>query len=577
MTIPTSPTAIVAQRGRRWPMLVCVLILGSVAGNTLAENQASQTNPPKSAPKAAPPTQAAPAPATEKPATEKTPTEKTEEEPTPFAIEPPEGVTWQTDEAGNEFFVTAMPKAGMSFIRVDDDTIRTRWGLPLELTGEDDENVYVKTFKVHSRPSFGPPPPTAEELAQAAETYEPKIPSADRLKLVAFDAGLPKQGALWRNGFDVADLNGDGQLDIVHGPPRKSFAGPFIFLGDGKGNWHEWEAADWPRIPWDYGDAVAADFNGDGKMDVAFGMHLKGVVATIGDGRGKFTLWSEGMGLELPGHKGDPAFSSREIDAADWNRDGRVDLVVYSEGPRGFQHVGLPNTSGKIVYVNQGDGTWSLIKKERPSPLYGDELVVADFNLDGRLDFVTSTNVRGQRKLLNFGTETGDWEPQTVEEIRPFAWVWTVGVGDFDADGRPDLAVAYHNREHGVRRAGVDVLLARADGKWSRKPIMVDTDRDLRDVHALATGDIDGDGAVDLVATTRFGEMFLYRGDGKGGFEREEEPAVEANLGDCRGYGLTLRDLDRDGRDEILATFASEDCPRAGWFDVWKTEPKRAD
>jgi hypothetical protein len=35
-----------------------------------------------------------------------------------------------------------------------------------------------------------------------------------------------------------------------------------------------------------------------------------------------------------------------------------------------------------------------------------------------------------------------------------------------------------------------------------------------------------------------------------------------------------LRDLDRDGRDEIITTFAGEDCPKIGWFDIWKTEPK---
>lgn len=568
MTMPSLPaTNAPLPLGCRWSRFAGVLTLSFALSSAPAESQTAPASPPKA------PVETAKGSSTAAPVATP-PTEKANEEVVPFAIQPPEGVEWQTDEAGNEFFVTAMPKEGIAVVRIDEDSVRTRWGMPLELSGEDDENYYVKTFKVHARPNFGPPPPTPEELEQAAESYRPKVGSADKLKLVPFDTGLPKQGSLWRNGFDIADMNGDGQLDILHGPPRKSFTGPFIYLGDGKGSWREWEGVSWPKLPWDYGDAAAADFNGDGKMDAAFGMHLKGVVAVLGDGQGKFSLWSGGMGLELPGHKGEPAFSSREIDVADWNRDGRPDLVIYSEGPRGFQHVGLPNTSGKIIYLNQGDGNWSLLKKERPSPLYGDELAVADFNLDGRPDFVISTNVRGQRKLLNLGTETGTWEQVAIEELRPFAWIWTVAVGDFDADGRPDLAVSYHNRELGVRRAGVDVLLARPDGKWSRKPIMTDDNRELRDVHALATGDFDGDGAVDLVATSRFGETFLFRGDGKGGFEREEEPEVEAKKGECRGYGLVLRDLDRDGRDEIIATFANEDCPKIGWFDVWKTEPK---
>lgn len=565
-----------AERSRRWSLFAGLLILILMASQLSAQNQVAQTNPPK------PPTEKTGEKNVEKtkasdPAETPAPTpsgEKAPKELAPFTIEPPEGVAWQTDAAGNEFFVTAMPKAGLGFIRIDEDTIRTRWGLPLELSGEDEENFYVKTFKVHARPNLGPPPPTPEELERAAETYRPKIASAATLKLVPFDHGLPKQGGLWRNGFDIADMNGDGQLDVLHGPPRKSFSNPYVFLGDGKGNWQEWKETSWPQLPWDYGDAGAADFNGDGKMDAAFGMHLRGVVVVVGDGQGKFSLWSQGMGLELPGHKGEPAFSSREIDVADWNRDGRPDLVVYSEGPRGFQHVGLPNTSGKILYLNQGDGSWNLLKKERPSPLYGDELIVADFNLDGRLDFATSSSVRGQQKLLNFGTEEGSWEPILIEEIRPFAWVWTLATGDFDADGRPDLIVSYHNRELGVRRSGVDVLIARADGKWNRRALMVDESRELRDIHGLGTGDFSGDGAIDVVATTRFGETFLFRGDGKGGFEREEQPELEAKKGECRGYGVVLRDLDRDGRDEIITTFAGEDCPKIGWFDIWKTEPK---
>ena len=66
-----------------------------------------------------------------------------------------------------------------------------------------------------------------------------------------FDAGLPHEGQ-WRNGFDIADMNGDGLLDIVHGPPRKGDRRPHVFLGDGKGNWRVVDrgavSRPWPTI-----------------------------------------------------------------------------------------------------------------------------------------------------------------------------------------------------------------------------------------------------------------------------------------------------------------------------------------
>jgi len=546
--------------------LVCALILAIVA---LAPAFADRPEP------AAEETEAS----AEKPANAQAeaPAEAEEIEIGPYSQEPPEGVEWQVDDEGNEYFVTPVPKEGLAYIRIDDETIRTRWGIPLKLEREDEENFYFKTFKTRLVPPQGPEPPTEEELAEAAKTYEADVSQVDRLELVAFDDGLPKQGSLWRNGFDVGDLDGDGHLDIVHGQPRKAFSGPIIFRGDGEGGWSRWEEVTWPqRVPWDYGDAEAADFNGDGHVDVAFAFHLRGVVAFVGDGEGNFKAWHEGMMLELPGHQGDPAFSSREIEEIDWNGDGRKDLLVFSEGPRGFQHVGLPNSTGKIVYLNQGDGSWTIASPEEPSPVYGDEVAIGNFDGDGRLDFLTSTNVRGEKELLNLADEDGLWRPTAVELFRPRAWVWAVGAGDFNEDGRDDMALAYLNSELGVRRNGLDVLLSTEDGAWQRKVLKSEEGLDLGDFHTLASGDVDGDGHLDLVGTTRFAQIFIYLGDGEGNFALENEPELAVEQRGCEGYGLRVVDLDGDGRDEIIASFAAETCPKLGWISAWKTRPRPA-
>ena len=81
----------------------------------------------------------------------------------------------------------------------------------------------------------------------------------------------------------------EGSPDLVFAPARKTLAKPAIFLGNGKGKWALWTQARYPAVAYDYGGAAAADFNADGKQDIALGMHLPGFTALTGDGKGTFS------------------------------------------------------------------------------------------------------------------------------------------------------------------------------------------------------------------------------------------------------------------------------------------------
>ena len=473
-----------------------------------------------------------------------------------------------------------------------DKKIRTRWGIDVDVVKEDDKFFYYKVYEsIGSFSSALAPEPTQEEIQKVVASYVVDTPEAHRLSFAPFSQGLPESGQ-WRNGFDVADMNGDGHPDIVHAPARKSMGYPAIFLGDGKGGWRRWSEAKFPRLPFDYGQAAVADFNGDGKMDIALAMHLRGMVAMLGDGKGNFTDWGKGLDLQIPAPGNDGSgFSSRTLVTVDWNRDGRPDILALGEGPRlaiQGRDAAKPSMKGEsfgvVAYLNQGDGTW--VRKDQGTSNkenFGDSLALGDFNGDKRLDFVTGTSAMGRRSLVHYArSEDASWNASEVELVRPASYIRSVTAADFNGDGLDDIAVGYLSYELNAWRTGLDVLFAHADGSWTRLPLAVEEGRS--EVSALDHGDLDGDGKADLVGLTGDGETWIFFGDGKGGFVRETSAGVPPFKGGCRGYHVKLVDLDGDGRSEIVSGFAGENSPMfapdlclsGGGLQAWRAAPASA-
>jgi hypothetical protein len=547
-------------------LLACGTVLLTWAAWT-GPLSAAATAPPKPAAKPAPQAKPAPPPAAAANST------AGDEDETPAAagaaqgLQPPDG-KWLKDEEGRFYFVDKLEKSG-PFLRLDDKTVRTRWGINIDVVKEDDKYFYYKVYRpVGSFPAMqlgrhlSP-----EETRRIEATYAANTPESRRLSFVPFGKGLPTTGQ-WRNGFAIADMNGDGHPDIVHGPARKSMGNPAVFLGDGKGNWRRWSEARFPPLPFDYGDTVVADFNGDGHMDMALGMHLRGMAVLLGDGKGHFTDWGKGLDLSVPKPGADSlGFSSRAIAVLDWNHDGRPDVLALGEGPRltavsreRVRPAAAGDSYGPVIYLNQGDGTW--VRKDQGTTsreIFGDSVTVGDFNGDHRPDFATGSGAMGRQSLVNYHREDGAWNAVDVSLVRPQSYIRSVTAADFNGDGRDDLAVGYMSFELGTWWSGIDILYSQADGSWTRRPLFSTEGR--LEVSALGHGDLDGDGRTDLVALTGEGETWVYLGDGKGFFTRETATGIPAVDGGCRGYHVELADLDGDGRDEIVADFAGENSP----------------
>lgn len=391
-------------------------------------------------------------------------------------------------------------------------------------------------------------------------------PPAHALRLHPFGAGLPTAGQ-WRDGFDVADANGDGHPDIVHGPPRKGGRSPVVFLGDGRGGWQRWAAARFPALPYAYGDARAADLDGDGALDVVLAMHRHGVVVLRGDGRGGFA-----PATPMPGQ--DDGFSSRALAVADWDGDGRLDVLALGEGPTpaGPAAAVRPSAAGLRIWLGRPDGF--AARDDAGSALFGRSVAIADLDGDGRRAAVTGSSVLGRTDLLCAPAPGGGCARATIPALPARAYVRAVAAGDVDGDGRDALAVAAITFAASGPVSVVD-LLRRREGAWTRERLLAQPG--LVGAWALALGDVDGDGRRDLVALSQRGEPWLFRNAGGGRLVRVATGAATPFAG-CGGSHVELADLDGDGRDEIVAAFATEPrpeepdvCPGGGGLMAWTT------
>jgi len=578
-------------------LLLALLILAA-AGCTAGRAPESAASEVISAPAASAPAEAAaPQPAAAPPAAAPAPPvySSATEEQRLFAekirregVQPPDGV-WLRDEAGRRYFVTEVPRFEGHYRWLDEGRTRIRLREGPFVVDSFDEDVFrLRIYALEELGGAPVPPAAKEEIGEAeAAGYRFDTAAADGLRFDAFDRGLPRTGQ-WRNGLALADMNGDGHLDIVHGPARKGRPAPTIWLGDGAGNWRPWAAARYPEAPYDYGDVAVADFDGDGHLDVAFAVHLRGLIVLLGDGQGSFRRWDQGLPLRKSEAEA-TEFSSRSLEAVDWNGDGRPDLAVMGEGGaialspdvrgrRGY----IPGGEGFRVFLNGGDGSWTDAAVSETSN-WGTAATVADLNGDGQLDVFMGTGRLGDRHLLllsGLGEKLMGVELPTLPSR---AIVGGVAVGEFGGGSGRDLAVAYVARGAESWRTGVDLALAQPDGSWVRKALWNEVGKDQ--LRTLAAGDVDGDGRLDLVAGGDEGRILLFLQDGGAGIWRREESPELAPHERCTVFSVNLAELDGRPGAELVVGFAGEpgmrggvlpepsSCPSSGAIRAWRAAP----
>lgn len=386
--------------------------------------------------------------------------------------------------------------------------------------------------------------------------------------LTPLETGLPRQGQ-WRDGFDLADMDGDGHPDLVHGPPRKGRGVPVIFLGDGKGRFQFWDSTHFPPLPYDYGDLKTADVNGDGLPDIALAAHLRGLTLLINEGRGSFAPWGAGLRLVSQDQAPEGLFTSRAIALTDWNCDRRPDLLALNEGPSRL--ASKARAEGALaLFLNRG-GFWQEVVPKQPLSLFGTALAVGDVNADGHPDAVLGTQVSGVRLLLMLGKGEG-WTPRELRSLPPQAAVTAVAVHDFDRDRRGEILLGTRFIDGNTYCTALDWVHWTEEGETSVR-LWSDQSRDALATFAIA--DFNRDGHDDLLAVREQGSLLLFSG-GADGFQGDIPIPAPQWLSGCQAYQAQALDLDRDGWLEIIVSFAGErtqtgePCQSGGGFAVWR-------
>ncbi len=311
---------------------------------------------------------------------------------------------------------------------------------------------------------------TVVDSVQAAETPDSEVTAkaiaAPAPVAFAPPAEYPAGVRSWAVAH--ADFNGDGKTDVATGNGGNSMS---VFLNQGDGTFGAKSDYDAPRLPYFLTfDITSADYNGDGKPDLA---------VSGGNPTGNVLIYLNTGGGVFAAPKVVPiGFGPNQVASGDLNRDGKQDLITTN------------NFAADVsVKLGGGDGTFGQERKFEVGP--GPQgLIVTDVNGDRTPDIVTGNFGRVKDSVtVLIGRGDGTFRDQQSHPAG--ISVNDVAAGDFNRDGRTDLVVGEFLTNK------VSVLLARRHGGFA-PPRQFSTGTSLNEI---TVADFNADGAQDIVTT----------------------------------------------------------------------------
>jgi len=342
----------------------------------------------------------------------------------------------------------------------------------------------------------------------------------------------------------VADMNGDGKLDLVVANTSSNTVG--ILQGNGNGTFQA---------------AVTYDVGGQIPVSVAVGNLLQGgglqVVVANGcaDNNACSGSGESGVGV-LFGFFYPPAVTYRSggsvvqsVKIADVNNDGIPDLLVaHLCATTNPANCGL-NTPGSVGVLLGHDGIFSLVKTYNPGGFQTTSLAVADVNGDGQPDLLVVNTCASSGSLGcgngSVGVLLGNGDGTFKKAVTYPAGLFPISlaVADVNGDGKPDLVIT-NNQDNG--NGSVGVLLGNGDGTFAS---IVNYASGGVAPQSVAVADLNGDGKPDvLVSNSSSSNVGVLLGKGDGTFRAP----LTYSTGGNTPLSVAIADVNGDGKPDLV-------------------------